>query len=157
MKKITISLIAMLLGAFLVGCKYSKITTVNKQTSLDKPPVLKVLYQDKSINAITGTYSWTTDNNDGTKTTTSADSPNPTELVKEATPLTVSSKSALTLGFNGKPSNINVNIWNNNESINQEISGNKIQAPETKGAVVYEVVAVWNQGTVRYAFLVNVN
>lgn len=157
MKNITISLIVMLLGAFLVGCKYSKITTVNKQAFLDKPPVVKVLYQDKSINAIIGTYSWTTDNNDGTKTTTFADSASPPELVKELAPLTVSAKSTLTLGFNDKPSNISVNIWRNKESINQQISDNKIEVPEIKGAVVYEVVATWNQGTVRYAFLVNVN
>jgi hypothetical protein len=157
MKQITILLIAMLLGIFLVGCEYSEITTSNKQTFLDKPPILKVLSQDKNINASTGTYSWTTDNNDGTKTTIFADSASPPEVVKESTPLTVSSKSVLTLSFNDKPSNIKVNIWKNNNSINQEISDNKIEVPETKGAMVYEVVATWNQGTVRYAFLVNVN
>lgn len=63
----------------------------------------------------------------------------------------------LTLDFKDKPSDIKVNIWKNNKSIKQEISDNKIEVPETKGAVVYEVVVTWNQGTVRYAFLVNVN
>lgn len=157
MKNIIIPLITIFLSVSSIAYNDIQISNTNQQTFLNKPPVLKVLSQDKNINAITGTYSWTANNNDGTKTTVCADSANPTELVKESAPLTVSAKSMLTLCFNDKPSNIKVNIWKDNKSINQEISENKIEVPESKGTLIYEVIATWNKGTVSYVFLINVN
>lgn len=124
---------------------------------MKNPPTLKVLYQDKSIEAKRGAYSWTIDNNDGTKTTTNGDSAGPNELVKNSTLLIVPPKSTLTLDFSDKPETTIVNIWQDNKPIKQTITDNKLLIPELKGSIVYEVIATWKQGTVSYAFLVNIN
>lgn len=150
------SLIVLLFS--LIGCGGKKIGVANEKTELEGPPILKVIYQDKSIAAIRGTYSWTVDNNDGTKTTTNADSPAPNVLVKNSTPLIVPPKSTLTLDFfSGKPETTIVNIWQDNKPIKQTINDNKLLMPELKGSVVYEVMATWKQGTAHYGFLVNIN
>lgn len=134
----------------LIGCEGDK-------AELKSPPTLKVLYQDKSIDAVLGTYSWTINNNDGTATGIESDSAGPTELVKDATVLTVSPKSAITLNFSDKPKDIMVNIWQENKSIEQLVTDSKVITPELKGSVIYEAIATWEQGTAHYAFLVNVN
>ena len=64
----------------LVGCGNEKVELVD-------PPILKVLYEDESIDAVQGTYSWTIDNKDGTKTSVESDSADPGQLVKNTSPL----------------------------------------------------------------------
>lgn len=135
----------------------NKTSVFNKKIELKNPPTLKVLYQDKNIEAKRGTYSWTIDNNDGTKATTLVDCSGPTELIKTMTPISVSPKSTLNLNFSDKPVNIIVNIWGDNKPIEQTIIDNNIITPELKGSVIYEVIATWEQGTVFYAFLVNID
>lgn len=78
-----------------VGCEGKKVSIINKKTELKNAPTLKVLYQNKIIEAKQGTYSWTIDNNDGTQTTTNGDSPAPNELLKNSTPLIVPPKFKL--------------------------------------------------------------
>lgn len=141
----------------LVGCESNGTSTLDKQTQLDRPPTLKALYQDRSIDAKRGTCSWTIDNNDGTETGIEADSCAPPELVKDSTPLTVSPKSSLTLSFSDKPIDITVNIWRDNKPIEQSIIDDNIVASESKGYIIYEVIGTWEQGTAYYAFLVNVD
>jgi hypothetical protein len=155
-KKLLIILSGYLLLFSPLGCN-NRDNTLNKQTQLGNPPALKILYQDKSIDAKRGTYSWTIDNNDGTKTTTNADSSAPPELVKDSTQLTVSPKSSLNLSFSDKPTDITINIWQDNKTIKQSIINDKVVTPELKGSVIYEVIGTWKQGTVSYAFLVNVD
>ena len=149
------SLIVLLFS--LIGCEGKKIGVANEKTELKNPPTLKVIYHDKSIEAICGTYSWTIDNNDGTKTATNADGAAPNVLVKNSTPLIVPTKATLTLDFSDKPETTIVNIWQDNKPIKQTITDNKLLMPELKGPVVYEVIATWKQGTAYYAFLVNIN
>ncbi len=148
-----ISVFIGLLLLSLVGCG----NTPSRQGQLTKPPELKVLFQNKSIDAVRGTYSWTVDNNDGTKTTTNADSSSPTELVKNSTPLIVSPKSTLTLMFSdAQPNCVNVNIWGDKTTLKQELVNNQLVVPDSKDSVVYEVVATWEKGTVSYAFSVDI-
>ena len=141
----------------LVGCESNGTSTLNKQMQLDSPPTLMVLYQDKSIDAKRGTYSWYADNNDGTGIGIEADSCAPPEMVKDSIPLTVSPTSSLTLSFSDKPTDITVNIWQDNQSIKQSIVDDKIVTPELKGSVIYEVIGTWGQGIAHYAFLVTVD
>jgi hypothetical protein len=155
-KLLTVFLLIFLLSS-LVGCSDNKTGADNKKEELQSPPTLKVSYQDKSIQAVRGTYTWTTDNKDGTKKTINADTSGPTELVKNSTPLTVSPNSTITLNFSDKPEDITVNIWQENKPIKQIITDSKVTTPEFKDSVIYEVIATWDQGTVYYAFLVNVN
>jgi hypothetical protein len=140
-----------------VGCAVNNTGATSKKMELKVPPTLKVSYQDKGIEAVRGTYTWTVDNNDGTKATTNGDTAVLPELIKSSTPLIVPSKATLTLNFSDKPKSIILNIWQDNKPVQQAITDNKVITSELKGSVIYEVIAVWDQGTVYYAFLVNVN
>ncbi len=98
----------------LVGCSKTSI----QLDHLPKPPELNVLFQNQSIDAICGTYTWPI-NNDGTGSSIHADSGTPPELVKNSIPLSVSPKSLLTLKFSDiKPSSVYVNIWEDNTNKN---------------------------------------
>ncbi len=135
----------------LAGCSGNK-------AEVKSPPSLKVLYQDKSIEAARGTFSWSIKNKNGKIISTiNADTAGPAELVKGSAPLTAAPKSVLNLNFSDKPVNITVNIWQGTEIIKQTVIDNKVTIPESKASVIYEVVADWNDGTVCYAFLVNVD
>jgi len=133
----------------LVGCGNEKVELVD-------PPILKVLYEDESIDAVQGTYSWTIDNKDGTKTSVESDSADPGQLVKNTSPLIVSPKSTITLNFSDKPKEVRVNIWGEEKVIEQEVTDNKVVIPNLKGLITYEVIATWEQGTVHYAFSVEI-
>jgi hypothetical protein len=142
----------------LVGCSGNRASFLGRRAEAESPPSLKVLYQDKSVDATRGSFSWATKNKNGKITSAiNADTVGPTELVKGSIPLKVSPKSILNLNFSDKPLNITVNIWQGSETIKQEIADNKVITPESKGSVVYEVVADWDDGTACYAFLVNVD
>jgi hypothetical protein len=142
----------------LVGCRDNRANFWGKKVEAESPPSLKVQYQDKSIGATRGSFSWATKNKNGKITSAvNADTVGPTELVKGSVPLTVSPKSSITLNFSDKPVNITVNIWQGSETIKQEVTDNKVITPESKGSMVYEVVADWDDGTACYAFLVNVD
>lgn len=141
----------------LVGCVKCKPDIVDKTTELLSTPTLEILYKVKHIDAERGAYSWTIHNANGTQATINVDSSGPTELVKNSTPLSVSPGSTLALSFSDNPANIIINILKDSKSISQTITNNIVVTPESKGLVVYEVIATWNQGTVTYAFLVNVD
>jgi hypothetical protein len=93
----------------------------------------------------------------GTKSTINADTSGPKELVKGSIPLVVPPKSVINLDFSDKPMSITVNIWQGNNIIKQAVTNNKIVVSESKGLIIYEVVGEWSQGTVCYAFLVQVD
>ncbi|MDP4153435.1 MAG: hypothetical protein Q8865_08390 [Bacillota bacterium] len=132
----------------LIGCTVSNVS--------NSPPELKILYKDKSVEAIKGTYSWASINLNGAKTFTTADCSAPPELVRNSVPMTVSANSPLSLSFSKKPSKTEVRIWHDNDIIKQQLVNGKIIIPEQKGKVIYEVIGTWKNGTVYYTFLVNV-
>ncbi len=164
-KKWLLVLLICLLLFSLIGCENNKTSALDKEVQIDNPsalavlfnpPTLKVSYQDKSIDAKRGTYSWHIENDDGTRTGIEADAVAPPELVKNETPLSAPPKASLTLSFSDTPSDVTVDIWKDNEPIKQSLVGGKIVVPELNGTVVYEVTGKWEQGTVYYAFSVEV-
>jgi hypothetical protein len=156
-KLVTVFSVGFLL-ILLVGCSGNRASFFGGKAEAESPPLLKVLYQDKSVKAIRGSFSWATKNKNGKIISAiNADTVGPTELVKGSIPLTVSTKSILNLNFSDKPVNTTVNIWQGSEAIKQKVTDNKVITPESKGSVVYEVVADWDDGTACYAFLVNVD
>jgi hypothetical protein len=148
-------IICLILFVF-AGCE-KRSDSLNGNTQSSSPPTLTILYQDTSMDAVRGTYHWTYDNHDGTETTIEFDSSAPPELVKGASPLSVSPKSSLAFSFSDKPSDLSVSIWEENQSIQQAVVDNTIVTPELKGYAVYEITGTWVQGTVTYAFVVYVN
>lgn len=133
------------------------VESSNKQAQMEKPPTLKVHSNEKTLEAIRGTYSWTTQNADGTGTTTHVDCAGPNDMVKGSIPFVLPSSSTLLLTFENPPSQVLVYICSSDGNKKVEVNGGRFKVPAIKGLYVYEVVATWQQGTCSYAFLVNVN
>jgi len=117
-----------------------------------KPPDLDISSEDGMITAVTGTYGWT-ENSESIQ----ADSDTPPNIVEfQEDELIVSQGEVLNLVFKKTPEDVQVNIWNNDEVVKQELDDNKLKVPNELGSVVYEVVVEYEQGTVHYAFEVTV-
>ncbi len=113
-----------------------------------KPPDLNISSEDDTITAVTGTYGWT-ENSESVQ----ADSDTPPNIVSfQENDLVVSKGEVLNLVFKKIPEDVQVNIWENDEILEQELENNKITLPDKTGNVVYEVVVDYDQGTVHYAF-----
>lgn len=162
MKKLIIILSLVLLTLSLLGCE-SNEERLNYRHNSDfapgeeDPPVLNISYENKTIHAVRGTYSWHTSYDDGSETMRSSDSEGPIELVKNTSPLKVPPKSTITLNFSDEPKEVIVKIWEEDKEIQQALTDMKVTVPELEGSVIYEVISTWEQGTVHYAFLVNVD
>lgn len=77
-------------------------------------------------------------------------------MVKESDSLEVSSGYTLELDFSVDPKEITVNIWEENKQLEQDSTDMKIVVPNSESLLIYEVIAKWEEGTVHYAFSVNV-
>ena len=136
----------------------------SKPTSTE-PPELKILDSTcLGIVANKGTYSWMSDNGDGTWKGVEADSSHPLEWQKFLVPMTTSDDT-VELYFDVQPQEMSVRCWSdanwgkvNAKEENANLSGNKLELKE--GGYIYEVVATWTgenlaaEGTAYYAFYV---
>lgn len=134
---------------------------------LDSPPILDVISDNTLCTAILGTYSWERRNNDGTTTSTEADSAHPLECKDVLVQLDTTEETAL-LRFQTKPDEIlSVRCWSDDywndpaadsEAVN--INGDKIELK--RGGYIYEVTAQWSTesgyggGTASYSFYIMV-
>ena len=134
----------------LITAVFLLLTACTQETI--KPPDLDVSSEDGMITAVTGTYGWT-ENSENIQ----ADSDTPPNIVEfQEDELIVSQGEVLNLAFKKAPEDVQVNIWNNDEVIKQELDDNKLKVPNEVGKVIYEVVAEYEEGTVHYAFEVTV-
>lgn len=136
----------------------------SKPTSKE-PPVL--LISDESGNtskANTGTYIWTYDNGDGTKTGVCADSTHPLEWQEFVIPMTTTEET-IELKFAVSPQEYSVRRWNEScwedvDAISEKVEATGDVIELTDGGYIYEVVAKWTgeslngEGTVHYGFYV---
>lgn len=136
MKKIFIILFSLSLVIILSSCSKSS-----------EPPVLKVEYNDKSINATVGTNSW---NN------VQSCYPAPSDLADDEIPIKVKPESKLSLVFKNNPESIEAEINENKKLIPQKIEDYKVTVPKSGSRILYELTGNWKQGTVHYWFVVDV-
>ena len=136
----------------------------SKPTSKE-PPELKVLDSTcLGIVANKGTYSWMSDNGDGSWNGVEADSSHPLEWQEFLVPMTTSDDT-VELYFDVQPQEISVRCWNDvywgkvdAEEENATLIENTLKLKE--GGYIYEVVAKWTgdnlaaEGTVHYAFYI---
>ena len=136
----------------------------SKPTSTE-PPELKILDSTcLGIVANKGTYSWMSDNGDGTWKGVEADSSHPLEWQEFLVPMTTSD-DMVELYFNVQPQEVSIRCWSdanwgkvNAKEENVNLSGNKLELKD--GGYIYEVVAKWTgenlaaEGTVYYGFYV---
>lgn len=152
MKKMVLIILLFITTMSLFGCS----NELGNEVELSNLPTLKVSNENKSIDAEMGTSSWTITNSDGTKTSTETDTAGPVELVKDASPLKASPESTIKLDFSDEPKEVIVNIWEEDNQLEQALTGMEVTTPEMEGLVIYEVIATWEQGIVHYAFSVDV-
>ena len=148
---------------------------------LKEPPMLTVVYGDKTMEALRGTTSWNYQNEDGTGVSFESDSMHPLQAKEYMTPIdlipsNISSTNSFEafLQWDTTPDKILVycwseEFWNQPTAASEEIPVNMFMIDsnfETKpvisielkdGNYIYEVVSEWNSsekygGTARYSF-----
>ena len=111
-----------------------------------------------------GTYSWMSDNGDGTWKGVEADSSHPLEWQEFLVPMTTLDDT-VELFFDVQPQEVSIRCWSdanwgkvNAKEENANLSSNKLELKD--GGYIYEVVAKWTgenlaaEGTVHYGFYV---
>ena len=136
----------------------------SKPTSTE-PPELKILDSTcLGIVANKGTYSWMSDNGDGTWKGVEADSSHPLEWQEFLVPMTTLDDT-VELFFDVQPQEMSVRCWSDAywgkvdaKEENAALNGNKLELKD--GGYIYEIVAKWTgenlaaEGTVHYGFYV---
>ena len=136
----------------------------SKPTSKE-PPELKILDSTcLGIVANKGTYSWMSDNGDGTWKGVEADSSHPLEWQEFLVPMTTSDDT-VELYFDVPPQEMSVRCWSDAywgkvdaKEENAMLNQNTLKLKD--GGYIYEVVAKWTganlaaEGTVHYAFYI---
>lgn len=153
MKRRVLMILFFITTISLFGCS----NEVRNRSEVSSPPTLKVSYDNKSIDAKMGTSSWTITNSDGSKTTTDTDTAGPVELVKDMRPLKAPPESTIKLDFSHEPKEVIANIWEGDSQLEQSLNDMEIITPGVEGLVIYEVIGSWEQGTVHYAFIIDVD
>jgi hypothetical protein len=159
MRKASILMLIIFLVTFLSSCKVREVKPIDTNEVQRNLPTLSVTNTNKSIsmNAVRGRFDWTVYNEDGTNCTILADHAGSMEMIKNIYPLAASNKDSLSFNFSKKPTSFRVYIIDGDRRIEQDILDNKVVVIQGKGLVVYEVIADWKQGTIGYAFSVEVS
>ncbi|WP_158737280.1 hypothetical protein [Alteribacillus sp. YIM 98480] len=84
-----------------------------------------------------------------------ADSAAPPELVEKQHGVDVNPNTEVKLNFKKAPMNYKVKIWDS-EKNEVKSTYDEMVLPKSDGKVIYEILVKWDQGTVSYAFSLNV-
>lgn len=122
--------------------------------TLQTPPNLTVSVGEEIIRTVRGTYSWSYNNGDGTSTGIQADSGAPPNLVENQNLVDVTPNKEVRLNFDTEPTDYQVRVWDTDNNIKGTYD--EVVISEYNGKVIYEDLAQWEQGTVSYAFSLNV-
>lgn len=128
---------------------------VKNETVPEKPPVLKVLYDDNYITADPGRYCWTYIDSDGETRGICADALHPLQsrkFMKEISALS----AKVTFIFENEPDSLTVccwpeNCWNKPDSRSEKIEVVNGEISLKKGGYIYQVTGGWNDGALENA------
>lgn len=133
----------------------------------EKPPLLTVISDETTHDALLGTYSWQHVNGDGTSTGIEVDHAHPLDCEAWLPPLETTSQTVV-LRFSEEPDRIvSIRCWSDEnwsdptaESEDITVMGNEIELKI--GGYIYEVTAEWNKdsgygGTAYYSFYVKLS
>ena len=130
-----------------------------------EPPTLRILDSTcMGLEANKGTYSWSCDNGNGTKSGICADSSHPLEWQEFLVPM-ITADNTVELSFDVPPQNLTVRCWSDAywgqvdaREEKPSVQGSTLELK--KGGYIYEVIATWTgenlaaEGTVSYGFYV---
>lgn len=136
--------------SLLLGCKDKGLSDGATDA---EPPGLTVLVGETVIESVLGTYSWSYVNEDGSESGLENDSLAPPGLVADQRVVKVAPNTEVELEFEREPDHYKVNIWDEDDTI---LSSSDEVDLSGRGKVVYEIVARYGQGNVRYAFAVKI-
>ena len=117
-----------------------------------EPPTLTINVGEETLMPTLGTYSWHFENEDGTGTGVESDSLSPPESVNNDNSMQVTADTEVKLNFEVQPDRYSVRIWDDENIIS---SSDKVVL-SSRGKVIYEVLAYWEQGTASYVFSLDI-
>ena len=163
---------------YLVLSSRNPILFVINKAAVDnqkQPPLLALNFvkngDNANINALTGTYSWSFEDSDGSTMSTESDSAHPLDIINDL-PVIEKANDTVSIGldFESAPDSVTVKRWNDKyvgdaqtneqfseevEIINTSISLYSIALTDDNNGYIYEVKASWEQGTAYYSFYVS--
>jgi hypothetical protein len=147
------------LFSLMIGCTNQEEANKKESERLNNdnsktPPSLTISVGENNFRTAIGTYSWSYSNSDGTLTFVNADSVAPPFLVKDHQAIDVTSNTEVKLNFPKTPLDYQVRVWETDGSI--VASSKEVVLLGYTGRVIYEVTTSWEQGTVHYAFVLNI-
>ncbi|QOR67329.1 hypothetical protein IM538_04095 [Cytobacillus suaedae] len=147
------------LFSLMVGCTNQEEANKKESERLKNdnsktPPSLTISVGGNNFKTAMGTYSWSYSNSDGTLTFVNADSAAPPLLVKDHQAIDITSNTEVKLLFPKPPLDYQVRIWEVDGSI--VASYKEVVLSGYTGRVIYEVTTTWEQGTVHYAFVLDI-
>lgn len=122
----------------------------NASIILDEPPALTVVSDETAFDALPGSYSWTTENPDGTCTGGEADCPHPLDCERLLSPPFETTESTAVLQFKEEPDTISyVECWSDAFWGKTDTAGEKVPVDGNvitlkTGGYIYEITAKWN-------------
>ena len=155
--RLLFSIIVFIALLSLFGCNQEEIDKQEGNLpgeNLHAPPSLTISVGEETIETVRGTYSWSYKHGDGTSTGINADSAAPPDLVEGQISADVTPNTEVSLNFEETPMDYQVRIWDSENNIIGTY--NEVVPSQHIGRVIYEVLANWEQGTVSYAFSLNV-
>lgn len=121
----------------------------------EKPPGLKVEIDGKEVTAISGGYHWSYfDQKEDAMALVEKETLSAIEIGVNQKAPSVNIDTAIELNFAQKPDSYKVTIWNSDHRMKGPYK--KIVLDESVGKTVYEVAAVWEQGTAHYIFALTI-
>lgn len=121
------------------------------QPSGAEPSDLEIRSGDASISASPSGFTWTVENPDGTASTLCACGAAPTEGF-DRLPLLEAPEASASLSWDTPPESVTARCWAGSDSPAETAEVEKGVLTLKRSAYIYEVIAVWPQGTARYAF-----
>lgn len=119
--------------------------------TLLEPPRPELTVDGKNIPYEIGTYTWFEDGRG-----ICVDIIGLPELIKGLDAVAVSPGSKLIIDFKYEPENLGAELWINKEPVREEVVGNTIILPSSKGIYIFCIHAHWKEGDGSYAFIVEV-
>lgn len=145
------------LGALMdVGSGDSTLSAASaqEQTALREPPAMEASCGDSALVCNSGEYDWTIEDSDGTACTVVACGASPTDSAVSL-PLLEADETAVVLDWDVFPESVTARCWADADSPAETAGVENGILSVKPGTYIYEITAVWEQGTASYAFRVS--
>ncbi|MFJ7827799.1 hypothetical protein [Psychrobacillus sp. NPDC096623] len=149
-------LAVILIGILLVMTACSSESN-NKENENEFPPTMKgtIEVNRKQYDLAMGNFKW--ERKQGMETeVVETDAASPDQIAENFDAIPIGQSESILIHLEDEPT-ITVYLWDDNGRQQEvSVSNNQIEAPESAGKYVYEVLAEWSNGEVSYTFVVEI-